>query len=507
MNKSLFFLSLLVVSLQAMESQSVDDDVTSFSADEFVIGFMTSPEGLADLIGDKEELVTTKFKEHPDVIAMRNSVPIPAKEIKLIGKACMSPSGKKVISYDDSGTIYSTDLETFDTQQIKYGALIHSLSFDPSGERFVAGGESGLVEIWDSASGESLRTLSHENPVHKVLLNTNTTKMLTITDDSVVHIWDLESGIEITTMKYDGGDSYQAILSSRGAFLMVVNKDHGICRLVDDFVPSTEHHTDKIVALSYAPSANLVVTASLDGTARMWDFYESGVDSYGKCIAVLKGHKAAVVSARFDNSSTYIVTASHDNTAKLWDLEGECLETFEHPDKVLDAAFNDDGSMLITASADKKAYIWCFSTGKLLLPLEGHEKEVYEVGFIGDRAYTFSGDGICALWRITPILTMINRLTVDQHLLVCSIMRHMRKADLFKKQTSEEVLMHGLLISKSPPLFELRGRKALQAIHGSLPIKIKALFEPYVRENIYWLAQLKRNFDKCCWGKRKYKTN
>ncbi len=40
-------------------------------------------------------------------------------------------------------------------------------------------------------------------------------------------------------------------------------------------------------------------------------------------------------------AGNHIVTASHDGTAKLWDLHGKCLVTFQgHENVVVSAAFN-----------------------------------------------------------------------------------------------------------------------------------------------------------------------
>ncbi|MCB8927746.1 MAG: hypothetical protein H6652_19195 [Ardenticatenaceae bacterium] len=59
------------------------------------------------------------------------------------------------------------------------------------------------------------------------------------------------------------------------------------------------------------------MTASADGTARLWD-------GEGGLLTVLEGHSASVLSAAFNPDGTRIVTASADGTARLWDGEGGC---------------------------------------------------------------------------------------------------------------------------------------------------------------------------------------
>jgi WD40 repeat protein len=60
------------------------------------------------------------------------------------------------------------------------------------------------------------------------------------------------------------------------------------------------------------------VTASLDGTARLWDSVS------GQEIATLKPHQGEPVlqmkSAAFNRDGTLVVTASADQTARVWDV-------------------------------------------------------------------------------------------------------------------------------------------------------------------------------------------
>jgi WD40 repeat protein len=54
------------------------------------------------------------------------------------------------------------------------------------------------------------------------------------------------------------------------------------------------------------------VTASWDGTARVWEA------TTGVQLAVLRGHEGVVVSAAFSPDGRYIVTTSDDGTARIY---------------------------------------------------------------------------------------------------------------------------------------------------------------------------------------------
>lgn len=65
------------------------------------------------------------------------------------------------------------------------------------------------------------------------------------------------------------------------------------------------------------------------------------------------GHERSIKSASFSPDASRIVTASRDGTARLWDARtGEVLTTFDHPDEVWSAAFSPDGARVVTTGGD-----------------------------------------------------------------------------------------------------------------------------------------------------------
>jgi WD40 repeat protein len=74
----------------------------------------------------------------------------------------------------------------------------------------------------------------------------------------------------------------------------------------------------------------------------------------------LKGHDDAVWSAAFSPDGKRIVTASWDGTARVWDVESgkPIVELRAHENIVTDAAFSPDGKRIVTASLDQTARVW-----------------------------------------------------------------------------------------------------------------------------------------------------
>jgi WD40 repeat protein len=96
-----------------------------------------------------------------------------------------------------------------------------------------------------------------------------------------------------------------------------------------------------------------VVTASSDGTARIWDA------ATGATLGVLEGHEGDVLAAEFSPDGRYVVTASADRTARLWDAaSGAELAILPHSREVKAARFSPDGQRVVTASDDARARLW-----------------------------------------------------------------------------------------------------------------------------------------------------
>jgi WD40 repeat protein len=101
--------------------------------------------------------------------------------------------------------------------------------------------------------------------------------------------------------------------------------------------------------------------------------------------SVLDGHRANVTSARFGPASRLVVTASADRTARVWDATtGAEIMSLDHPDEVRDAAISPDGTFLLTLSEGKlrrfpmDPFAVAVSLGPR--PLTAAERRRFEIG-------------------------------------------------------------------------------------------------------------------------------
>jgi WD40 repeat protein len=134
-------------------------------------------------------------------------------------------------------------------------------------------------------------------------------------------------------------------------------------------------------AAAASPAAHVVVTAGIDGTARIWPYPRGAA-------TILRGHKGAVQDVAFSADGRFVATASADRTAGLWSVaSGERVATFDHDGPVANVEISPDGRAVLTVSRVAR-------TGRRTARLfDGTGRPLRTFDQIGITSALFSPDG------------------------------------------------------------------------------------------------------------------
>lgn len=309
---------------------------------------------------------------------------------------------------------------------------IRSIEFAPDGETLLTASRDGSSRLLARADGRELLTLPSTGPlgrpINRAVFDARGERIALAAADERIRLY-RRDGVPLA--EFTGTRQKDRILrlhrsgvrdlafSPDGRFLVAVDDEGQVVRWHLERSETGDvlgHHGLSVERVSFGQDIGqetLLLTASLDKTARLW-----GLDT-GKEYAVFS-HDAAVTDARFSDDGARVMTYSLlDGSARLWGVEPESRVSYrlEHGDHVWSVALAaappplaPDGPALLLASAAFDGLIRVYrqdrviagASPELLYELAGHRARVRRVAFSADatRLASAAFDGTARIWNL-----------------------------------------------------------------------------------------------------------
>jgi WD40 repeat protein len=278
------------------------------------------------------------------------------------------------------------------------GPQYRCVVFSPDGRRLAGSAEDNTVKVWDTQTGQEIRTFKgHTGGVHSVAFSPDGRRLASAAGDPTVKVWDVQTGKEVLTLRGHANGVNSVAYSPNGSRLATASWDQTmkIWDAQTGEVLTSRAYSGGFSALTYSPDGRHLAGCSGlggDATVKVWD-----VQTGQEVLSFRSGSGHAVT---YSPDGRRLAIVSGGGSAAIWDTAGKwILGIGEHPENVLSVAFSQDGRYVVSGSADGAVRLRDAQTGKAVRLLKGHSGGVGSVAISPDgrRLASASGDGV-KLW-------------------------------------------------------------------------------------------------------------
>ena len=237
--------------------------------------------------------------------------------------------------------------------------------FHPNGREVAIEGESGAVQLWDLAGGQSkFIELQHDNDVRNALFYANDSRCISVDVSGVAKLWNVLTGEQI-------GQSLR--------------------------------HDDAILECAVSPNGKMIATVGLDEAARVWD------SDTGQPIGLPLPHESSVWELAFSPDSQHLVTGSENGEVVCWKITANTNDapipmfTVKQAEKIQRVVFDSTGKLIASSSIDGTTRCWDATSGLIKFgPFKQPHGEALDCLFLeNDRIATAGDDQTIRIWRMS----------------------------------------------------------------------------------------------------------
>lgn len=332
------------------------------------------------------------------------------------GGLAFHPSGQWLVSASHDKRVRIWDIKTGKTLHIMKGhtSAVEKAIFSPDGQFLATASSDKTVRLWQ-VSFKEVKVLhrllqGHQDQVFGLAFAEDGRYLVSASRDQTLRLWDTQSGVTLRVLHGHFGDIND--IAVHAGKIYSASNDKTIRRWSTDL----PHQwlidlPPKPYSVAINPIDQSVVVGFQNGTLHWYSLPKSPPS--GEAVSPpqlleekLKAHRNWITALAFNDDGSLLVSGSVDKTAKLWQVSKTQLEerqTFRgHNSTIAAVAFSPDGGLVATASTDSNIGLFTIGSEQKYFYEAAHDGRVYSIAFNSKGSQLLSGgaDGYIRVWEL-----------------------------------------------------------------------------------------------------------
>jgi WD40 repeat protein/serine/threonine protein kinase len=320
--------------------------------------------------------------------------------------AVFSPSGQQIVTTDDKAA------QVWDAQThqrlftLAHGDTVYQALYTADSAWIVTVAGDGRVRIWNAASGDLVRTLTHDRSDGQrsryswVAMSPDCRFIAAIDmQGDRAHVWDARTGAALAELRNDAAEFPSIAFSADSRWLATSGGNDVRVFDTSQWTQTVTLAGPHIHGVSFDPTGPRLATASSSGDASVW------MIPSGQRILHLREIGEPVDAVAFSPNGALIVAASRDGAEQIWDTasgrlvsQGNYLRS-----RIYSLEFDPTSKLVVAAGASGTAVVADAALGMAVTTVGGSRNIIRTVHFdpSSRRIIGASWDGIARVWDAT----------------------------------------------------------------------------------------------------------